>query len=129
MGCHFLLQEMFPTQRWNPHLSSLLVWQACSLPLVLHGKPILTYKHKEKHGQTLTLPSNPAFIQPTPVCPSNMYFDTFYIAQLVKDPPAMQETPPPQLIPGLGRSPGEGVGYPLQCFWASLVVQLVKNSP
>ena len=95
MGCHFLLQEMFPTRRWNPHLSSLLVWQACSLPLVLHGKPILTYKHKEKHGQTLTLPSNPAFIQSTPVCPSNMYFDTFYIAQLVKNPPAMQETPPP----------------------------------
>ena len=31
-------------------------------------------------------------------------------------------------IPGLGRSPGEGIGYPLQYFWASLVAQLVKNS-
>ena len=30
-------------------------------------------------------------------------------------------------IPGLGSSPGEGIGYPLQHFWASLVVQLVKN--
>ena len=30
-------------------------------------------------------------------------------------------------IPGLGRSPGEGIGYPLQYSWASLVVQLVKN--
>ena len=30
-------------------------------------------------------------------------------------------------IPGLGRSPGEGVGYPLQYSWASLVAQLVKN--
>ena len=32
-------------------------------------------------------------------------------------------------IPGLGRSPGEGKGYPLQYSWASLVAQLVKNLP
>ena len=35
----------------------------------------------------------------------------------------------PGLIPGLGRSPGEGKGYPLQYSWASLVAQLVKNLP
>ena len=35
----------------------------------------------------------------------------------------------PGSIPGLGRSPGEGIGYPLQYSWASLVVQLVKNPP
>ena len=33
------------------------------------------------------------------------------------------------LIPGSGRSPGEGIGYPLQYSWASLVAQWVKNSP
>ena len=33
----------------------------------------------------------------------------------------------PSSIPGSGRSPGEGLGYPLQYFGASLVVQLVKN--
>ena len=33
------------------------------------------------------------------------------------------------LIPGLGRSPGEGIGYSLQCSWASTVSQLVKNLP
>ena len=32
-------------------------------------------------------------------------------------------------IPGLGRSPGEGKGYPLQYSWAFLVAQLVKNLP
>ena len=32
-------------------------------------------------------------------------------------------------IPGLGSSPGEGMGYPLQYSWTSLVVQLVKNPP
>ena len=30
-------------------------------------------------------------------------------------------------IPGLGSSPGEGIGYPLQYSWASLVAQSVKN--
>ena len=35
----------------------------------------------------------------------------------------------PSLIPGLGSSPGEGVGYPLQYYWASLVAQKVKNLP
>ena len=28
VGCHFLLQGIFPTQGLNPHLSSLLHWQA-----------------------------------------------------------------------------------------------------
>ena len=35
----------------------------------------------------------------------------------------------PGSIPGLGRSPGEGVGYPLQYSWASLVTQIIKNPP
>ena len=35
----------------------------------------------------------------------------------------------PSLIPGSGRSPGEGTGYPLQYSWASLVAQTVKNPP
>ena len=32
-------------------------------------------------------------------------------------------------IPGSGSSAGEGIGYPLQYSWASLVAQLVKNLP
>ena len=32
-------------------------------------------------------------------------------------------------VPGLGRSLGEGIGYPLQYSWASLAAQLVKNPP
>ena len=35
----------------------------------------------------------------------------------------------PGSIPGLGRSTGEGIGYPLQYSWASLRAQLVKNLP
>ena len=35
----------------------------------------------------------------------------------------------PNSIPGLGRSPGEGISYPFQYSWASLVAQAVKNLP
>ena len=35
----------------------------------------------------------------------------------------------PSWIPGLGRSPGEGIGYALQYSWASLMAQMVKNLP
>ena len=71
------------------------------------------------------------------------------MAQLVKNSPAMQERP--GFDPGLGRSAGEGKGYPLQVsgwrihgpfsacghkeldmterLWASLVAQTVKNLP
>ena len=33
------------------------------------------------------------------------------------------------MIPESGRSSGEGIGYPLQCSWDSLMAQLVKNLP
>ena len=35
----------------------------------------------------------------------------------------------PGSIPGSGKSPGEEIGYPLQCSWASTVARLVKNPP
>ena len=49
------------------------------------------------------------------------------IAQLVNNPPVMQES----WVQFLGqKDPLEkGKAYPLQCSWASLVAQLVKNLP
>ena len=35
----------------------------------------------------------------------------------------------PGSIPGSGSSSGEGIGYPVQYSWASLVAQMVKNLP
>ena len=35
----------------------------------------------------------------------------------------------PGLTPGSERSPEEGIGYPLQHSWASVVAQLIKNPP
>ena len=39
------------------------------------------------------------------------------------------DTGDPSSIPGSGKSAVEGIGYPLQYSWASLVAQLVKNLP
>ena len=49
------------------------------------------------------------------------------MAQVIKVPTCNVEVL--DLIPGLGRSPEEGIYYPLQYSWVSLVAQLVKNSP
>ena len=54
------------------------------------------------------------------------------IAQLVKNLPTEELVGvegDPASIPGSGRFAGEGVGYPLQYSWASLVAQMVKNPP
>ena len=66
-------------------------WQADSLPTELWGKPIRSFPGSSSGRES--------------TCNA-------------KDP---------SLIPVLGRSAGEG--YPLQCSWASLVAQLVKNPP
>ena len=39
VGCHALLQGIFPAQGLKPYLLCLLHWQASSLPLVPPGKP------------------------------------------------------------------------------------------
>ena len=49
------------------------------------------------------------------------------VAQMVKK--STCNAGDPSWIPGLERSPGEGIGYPFQYSWASLVAQMVKNLP
>ena len=49
------------------------------------------------------------------------------VAQMLKE--STCNVGDPGSIPGSGRSTGEGIGYPLQCSWTSLVAQLVKNLP
>ena len=44
VGCHVLLQGIFPTQGLNPHLH----WKVCSLPQVPPGKPYPVINHHEK---------------------------------------------------------------------------------
>ena len=68
---------------------SLLQWQAGSLPLAPPGK----------HYFSIQSRPNGAFL----------------VVQWVKNPPAIQEESNPVWVwVGLGRSSGEGIGYPLQ---------------
>ena len=60
VGCHALLQGIFPTQGSDPHLLRLLHWQVVSLPLMPPGKSSSfvavskTYKCQgSKNGNTL----------------------------------------------------------------------------
>ena len=73
---------------------------------------------------------------PTNYTPHNKLFSLFSITLFIKHQgfsggSAGKESAcsagDPDSIPGLGRSAGEGIGYPLQDSWASLVAQLVKK--
>ena len=57
----------------------------------------------------------------------SLLWSTSLTEQLVKE--SACNAGDPGSIPGLGRSAGEGIGYPLQYSWTSLVAQLVKNPP
>ena len=56
------------------------------------------------------------------------HYWAFLIAQLVKNPPAMQEAPV-QFLSQEDPLEKEGIGYPLQYPQAARVAQLVKNLP
>ena len=67
------------------------------------------------------------------ICLSLSKESVFYFLKCFSDSSVGKESAckagDPSWIPGLGRSAGEGIGYPLQYSWASLVAQLVKNLP
>ena len=54
---------------------------------------------------------------------------SFFFFCLFLNVPSTCNAGDPGSVPGSGRSPGEGIGYPLQYSWASLLAQLVKNLP
>ena len=57
MGCHALLQGIFPIQGWNPHLLHLLHWQSGSLLLMPTGNT--KYLHVCLHAKLLQSCSTP----------------------------------------------------------------------
>ena len=58
---------------------------------------------------------------------SSEILDFYYISATGKE--STCNSGDPNLIPVSGRSPGEGLGLPLQYPWASLVTQMVKTPP
>ena len=67
-----------------------------------------------------------AYVHSVAIIRGNLYEGVgFSDSSVCKEFPC--NTGDPGLIAGSGRSPGEGIGYPRQYSWASLVAQLVKN--
>ena len=85
------------------------------LGLLTLSPPFIVINHKREHDLESSDPQSDAS-STVPLPPR---------AQLVKNGNAGD----PGLIPGSGRSSGEGIGSPLQYSWASLVAQPVKNLP
>ena len=56
-------------------------------------------------------------------------FPTFFLSNSSAGKESTCNAGDPGLILGLGRSAGEGKGYPLQYSWAFLVAELVRNLP
>ena len=151
VGCPALIQGIFPTQGRSPHsaapalpggffttappgnpgtsnCSSTSGWKRCLsfLKMLLH-----VCQKSLGHlcvGLFLGFLSWSADLC---VCPSSSTAVLITIASLVsqlgKSPPAIEGDL--GSVPELGRSTGEGIGYPLQYSWASLVAQTVKNPP
>ena len=65
----------------------------------------------------------------------NLFINKFYLYILIRFPESSVgkesacNARDPGLIPELGRSPGEGIGYALHYSWTSLVAQTVKDLP
>ena len=112
VGCPFLLREIFPTQGLNLHLLRLL-----------HCRQIL-------YLVTMTLDLTVTLNFPE-ISPSSWFplppRQGFPGSSVGKE--STCNAGDTSSLPGLGRSTGEGIGYPLQYSCASLVVQLVKSLP
>ena len=105
MGCHALLQGIFPTQGLKLHLLCLLHWQAGSLLLARPGKPDLRYAFIKAQVDIHTL-----------IILSSLFSSTvyFFVPPVVKNPPANAgDVRDKGSIPGSGRSPGGRNGNPL----------------
>ena len=83
-GLPFFLQGIFPTRGTNPHLLCLLHWQARSLPLVLHGKPTISWSLLKLMSIESEMPSNHLILyHPLSSCPQSLPASrSFPISQL-----------------------------------------------
>ena len=78
MGCHFLFQGIFPTQRLKPHL---LHWQADSLPLSHLGSPL--YGRINLSIKCLLFHKSPFSLKPRaqlPICILRSYLSFSFLA-------------------------------------------------
>ena len=100
-----------------------LHWQADSYPLCHEGSPQYCFNHDFPFHFSNIFPY-PQFISISFIFKVSICFP----GSSAGKESAYKEGDPGS-IPGSGRLAGEGIGYPLQYSWASLVAQMVKNLP
>ena len=86
-------------------------------------KNLQLWRYRWGANQTNSTNQSPLHLLHEELYPNLSHYWASLIAQLVKNPPAMQEIP----VQFLGWE--EGLGYPLQYSWTFLVAQLVKDAP
>ena len=93
-----------------------------SIILLLQVSPIMEFLSTEDKLFSL----GPIYLLPQQKLKhTRLYFKCFPDSSVGKESACSAGDP----VPGLGRSPGEGIGYPLQYSWASLVGQLQCGRP
>ena len=101
--------NLFLLYRWKNHAKFLKDFQSH------RGSHLVSPGAEARHGDSRAPAGRPQYIYPDPW------------------PSAGKESTcnggDPGLIPGLGKSPGEGMDYPFQHSWASLMAQMVENPP
>ena len=125
VGCHALLQGLFPTQGSNPHLLHLLYWQGGRFftrrhlrnPQVLGTRILLKIQNRSDDQSILSLDSG---LLPSLIlyycAPSSFFFFFFYSYLKSYGLPLWLslQCGRPRFNPWVGKIPGEGKGYPLQ---------------
>ena len=122
MGCHFLLQGIFPTQGLNP---GLLHGRQMLYPLSHQGSPSISLspffggRGRQEYCSGLPFPS-PGDLPDPGIKPASLMSPVFAGEFFTTDPLVAQSEESAcnagdlGSIPGSGRSPGGGNGYPLQ---------------
>ena len=126
-GCHFLLQGIFPTQESNPHLLCLLQCQVGSFTIKPPGKLVTiillgVHLKKLRLTQMKNLPQGcPCTEQGSQGSSSKRYDSRIWphhgepgLPWWLRWQKICLQCRRPGLIPGSGRSSGEGNGNPLQ---------------
>ena len=121
VGSLSLFQGIFPTQELNP---GLLHYRRILYQLSHKGSP-------QTQRWSAFLQPSPSLLRtlPLPAETTSRKFKLLIFPDSSVGKESACNAGDPGLIPWWGRSTGEGIGYPLQYSWASLVAQLVKNPP
>ena len=125
------MQEMLKRCRLDPQVGKIpqsRKWQPAPvfLPGKFHGqRSLMGYRpwgHRVRHDWATQ--QQEGFSEPLQIALRQMGFPDSSVGK-----ESACNARDPISIPGSERSPGEGVGYPLQCSCTSLMAQLVKNPP